>query len=348
MAPRRAIRKAPSSKSRASGTKPSKFKPYPPPKKGVQRMIRKRPAGKKNTDWVKTPYVQKKLTADTYRRDREHWKRSVPQLLVADDTGIIRILIEDGFIPNMEGKTCPMCNKGVLGKLQLRASGLPRHRCNRKYCNRFVTPQHLHPLFTATRGPEGPEGHSLQVQSVALLMLLSNEPLSTVHILTQINHKALERMWRSLVFLRKNFVENKEKEIHFGKRGCWQDIVRLMRLRAIRKVDWKPLADRLLKDRQVILHTDSARSYKAKVRGVLHDSVVHQKKRMKVGGKFVWRSPKFVKLVTHKLPCGKKQRVKAGTQIIDRTSKFIKDRLRLNQFAKVGSSLLRAQIRSAQ
>ena len=46
---------------------------------------------------------------------------------------------------------------------------------------------------------------------------------------------------------------------------------------AIRKVDWKPLADRLQKDRQVILHTDSARSYKAKVRGVLHDSVVHQK-----------------------------------------------------------------------
>ena len=98
----------------------------------------------------------------------------------------------------------------------------------------------------------------------------------------------------------------------------------------------------------MILHTDSARSYKAKVRGVLHDSVVHQKKRVKVRGKFVWKSPNFVKLVTHKLPCGKKLRVKAGTQIIDRTWRFIKDRLRLNQFTKVGSSLLRAQIRSAQ
>ena len=98
----------------------------------------------------------------------------------------------------------------------------------------------------------------------------------------------------------------------------------------------------------MILHTDSARSYKAKVRGVLHDSVVHQKKRVKVRGKFVWKSPNFVKLVTHKLPCGKKLRVKAGTQIIDRTWRFIKDRLRLNQFTKVGGSLLRAQIRSAQ
>lgn len=117
---------------------------------------------------------------------------------------------------------------------------------------------------------------------------------------------------------------------------------------AIRKVDWQPIANRWLKGRNIILHTDSARSYKAKVPGVLHDSVVHQKKRVKVRGKFVWKSPNFVKLTTHKLPCGKKLRVKAGTQIIDRTWRFIKDRLRLNQFTKVGSSLLYAQIRSAQ
>ena len=43
-----------------------------------------------------------------------------------------------------------------------------------------------------------------------------------------------------------------------------------------------------------------------------------------------------------------KNRVKAGTQIVDRAWKFIKKRLRLNQFTKVGSSLLRAHIRSAQ
>ena len=84
-----------------------------------------------------------------------------------------------------------------------------------------------------------------------------------------------------------------------------------------------------------------------KVPGVLHDSVVHQKKRVKVKGKCVWPTPILVKLTTHKLPW-KKNRVKAGTQIIDRAWKFIKKRLRLNQFTKVGSSLLRAHIRSAQ
>lgn len=145
----------------------------------------------------------------------------MPELLAADDMGIIWLLIQDGLLPKMEGKTCTVCNKGVLGKVQLRESGLPRHRCNRTQCQRFVIPHHLHPLFTATRGAQG---HSLQVQSVALLLMVSNVSLSTIHILTKINHKALDFMWKSLAFLRKHFVEAKEKEIQFGKGGRWQDI----------------------------------------------------------------------------------------------------------------------------
>jgi hypothetical protein len=73
-------------------------------------------------------------------------------------------------------------------------------------------------------------------------------------------------------------------------------------------VDWKPIAKKWLKDRKVILHADSAGSYKAKVPGVLHDIVVHQKKRVKVKGKYVWQSPICVKFTTHELPCGKKLR----------------------------------------
>ena len=273
------------------------------------------------------------------RREQTEWERSVPELLAADDMGITWLLIQDGLLPKMEG---------VLGKVQLRDSGLPRHRCfNRTQFQCFVIPHHLHPLFTATRGAQG---HSLQVQSVALLLMVSNVSLSTIHILTKINHKALDFMWKSVAFLRKHFVEAKEKEIQFGKagrrqdieadeatfdkmmtgslahweqwagivtRGCPESLV-LMRLKpppttcrapgpdAIRKIDWKPIAGKWLKDRNVILHTDSAGSYKAKVPGVLHDSVAHQKKRVKVKGKYVWQPPIFVKLTTHKLPCGKK------------------------------------------
>ena len=55
---------------------------------------------------------------------------------------------------------------------------------------------------------------------------------------------------------------------------------------AMRKVDWKPLANKWLKDRSVILHSDSARSYRMKISGVVHDAVTHKKRRVKRDGKF--------------------------------------------------------------
>ena len=111
---------------------------------------------------------------------------------------------------------------------------------------------------------------------------------------------------------------------------------------AVRKVEWKPLAAKWLKDRQVILHTDSAKSYASKISGVLHDRVVHKKKRVKVNGKFKWVAPTYVKIQKHKIPGTKKTlRVKSGTQIVDRCWRYLKERLNINQHAKVGSRLLR-------
>ena len=81
---------------------------------------------------------------------------------------------------------------------------------------------------------------------------------------------------------------------------------------------------------------------------MLHDAVIHQKKRVKRAGKWVWKKPTFVKVSSHKLPDGRTIKTKAGTQIIDRAWRFIKERLRRNQRAKAGSSLLALQIRSAQ
>ena len=37
--------------------------------------------------------------------------------------------------------------------------------------------------------------------------------------------------------------------------------------RLIRKVDWKPLGSKHLQDRKVVLHSDSAKSYKLKLSG---------------------------------------------------------------------------------
>ena len=55
-------------------------------------------------------------------------------------------------------------------------------------------------------------------------------------------------------------------------------------------------------NKEVILHSDAAKSYKCHVSGVLHDNVVHSNKRVKVSGKWRWQTPDYVKVVTHKIP----------------------------------------------
>ena len=95
------------------------------------------------------------------------------------------------------------------------------------------------------------------------------------------------------------------------------------------------------------MHTDSARSYRLKVNGVIHDRVVHKKTKAEVRGKTVWLKPKYVELKTHRLPSGKTLKVKTGTQFIDRAWRFIKDRLGMIA-AKPNSRLLMTKIRAAQ
>ena len=40
-----------------------------------------------------------------------------------------------------------------------------------------------------------------------------------------------------------------------------------------------------------MLHTDGARAYKLRVPGMLHDHVVHMKKRVRVGSAWIWKKP---------------------------------------------------------
>eukprot|EP00438_Fugacium_kawagutii_P017962 Skav200462 [mRNA] locus=scaffold5059:65825:76052:- [translate_table: standard] len=117
---------------------------------------------------------------------------------------------------------------------------------------------------------------------------------------------------------------------------------------AIHKMDWAPIAEKHLVDRKVVLHTDSAKSYKAKTRGVLHDCGVHCKKKQVRKGKVKCSAPQYVWVVTHKLPGSKTLKVKAGTQHIDRAWRFIKERIRRNQKIKAGTKAIRARIRGAQ
>eukprot|EP00959_Pyramimonas_sp_CCMP1952_P036121 755621-Pyramimonas_sp.AAC.1 len=65
---------------------------------------------------------------------------------------------------------------------------------------------------------------------------------------------------------------------------------------AITKSDWKPFLLSRLQHQKVIFHSDGAGSYKIWADGVLHDWVVHARKRKSICGKRVWLKPTFTKL----------------------------------------------------
>ena len=366
-------------------------------------MIAKRPAGKKQAEWNKIPYQRHSEGPSHVRKEQVKWQRSLDELLTATPQGIIRILQEDKMLPDWTGAVCPHCNTGRLSSLMTRpGSDHLVYRCNRKHCQHYISPVELRPIFTKTMGSEG---HSLQKQAAALLLRLVNVPLADIHILTHMNHKAVEHMNKNLLLLRKGHVQESEKSICFGGNPkSWKDVevdeatfdkktlqeyeitkddaaagknvqweqlggliqrgsphtLVLTKLNpaitvprapgpgAMRKIDWKPIANKWLKNRSVVLHSDSARSYRMKIPGVVHDAVTHKKKRVKRGGKFVWVQPTYVKVSSHKLPNGRRIKTKAGTQIVDRAWRFIKERLRRNNAVRAGSTMLTAQIRSAQ
>ena len=167
-------------------------------------MILKTTAGIKTAPWSKAPYHRVNEGGGFLRRDPTKSRRAIQQLLKATDTPILDMLMKDKFLPNWKGCVCPLCNKGISGPLSTRSQRETKaYRCNKKNCHKFVYPLHLRPIFTLVRGPEG---HSLQVQAAALLLRLAGVSLSTIHLRTNINHKAVERMNHNLNLVRSGHV----------------------------------------------------------------------------------------------------------------------------------------------
>ncbi|CAE7361836.1 CCR3, partial [Symbiodinium necroappetens] len=256
-------------------------------------------------------------------------------------------------------------HEGYAGGRGVRHTGqkYPKYGCNRWRCQVYISP----------------------VQACVLLMKVQDISTPAICQTMNANHKLVEDMGTRLMYAREEYVNFYQKKIILGSHRAtdtciryWTDVEgdeasfvktdvsgnssKANPDQAIQweqwlglvqpGVEWLPIARKYLKGKRVILHTDAARSYTTKVEGVLHDNVVHAKKRILVKGKMCWVRPNYVKAVTHKLPgkSGKSEtvQVKAGTQVIDRAWRFLKDRLSLNQHAKAGPKQLRAQIRAAQ
>ena len=202
---------------------PSKFNPFPSPKKGKGRSVLKRPSTMKTKAWKNIPYVRDPNVVKKQKMDRFKWKRSLPDLLQASDAKIVHLLRqEDGLLFKWEGKTCPRCGKGCMSKLLAQpTTHLLKHRCNHRGCQAYLNPQHLHPLFLDARGSAAT---SLQHQAALRMLILNNVKYATIYRLLHVNHKAIEDMKRRLLGLRKPWVEEKEKEIVLGHAKTWVDI----------------------------------------------------------------------------------------------------------------------------
>ena len=179
------------------------FNFFPDPKRGKGRSVLKRPARAKTTQWKKVPYVRSKEAVQQQRMDRTSWKRKLADLLQATDVQLVRLLREDQLLQDWTGKTCPRCGKGRLSKAQLLlGASMPRHRCNRKGCQAYINPHHLHPIF---KDATGASATPLQTQSALLFLLLNRIPHPAIHRILHINHKAIEDMENRLSHLRKRW-----------------------------------------------------------------------------------------------------------------------------------------------
>ena len=193
------------------------------PKKGKARQVMKKPAMVKTKPWQDVPYTPKNALVGPrgLRTDQTKWKCTLSDLLKADNEGIVKLLVRDKLLIDMTGVTCPRCGKGTLSKLTKCQGDRWKHKCSSRNCRVWLNPHHLHPLFVDGWGNSA---KALQTQSTLLLLLLHRIPQSKIHMLMDINHKAVEEMHRKLCLLRQEYVESKQKNILFGNGTTWTDI----------------------------------------------------------------------------------------------------------------------------
>eukprot|EP00439_Symbiodinium_sp_Y106_P015832 s5283_g2.t1 len=184
---------------------------FPCSKKGKTRLLlktnlTKKPVGKSSQTrlWQKVPYV--------LRMDRMKWKRNLKDLLNADEDRMVDILTEDGFLPDWSKMKCPFCNNSAVSSLQKR-DGADEDRMVD-----ILTEDGFLPDWSKMKCP------FCNNSAVSSLQKRDGLP-PRIHVLLDMNHKAVERMEKSLAFARKAYVESHQKAMSLGfARGKWMEV----------------------------------------------------------------------------------------------------------------------------
>lgn len=232
--------------------------------------------------------------------DRCKWKRSLTQILTAAPSSLVAMLREDGLLHSWEGSTCPHCGKGTVGKLAATSGSVHHrcsakqchkfvnpHHDHPLFCQSLgssSTPLGIQAallLLLLNRVPH-PTSHRLLHVNHKAIEDMSKRLGQLREAWVVETEKKIQfgtgQTWADVEADEGTFDKKLvDGELHWEQwcgiiqRGKPQTLV-LHRLRplaskprapgpgAIRKVEWKPLAVKWLQNREVILHTDSAKS----------------------------------------------------------------------------------------
>lgn len=196
------------------------------PKRGKVRSLIKKPSGKTKPmkNYHPVPYVRHGEGTNKNRTERQRWGHSISNFMNMRNKTLIRILTKEGILPDWTGKDCPHCGLGKLGKLIRHTSrDALAYRCGAKKCHKFVQAHDFHPIFF---GGSGNSHTPLNVQVCALYSAVAGASAVTTHLILDVDHKPIERIFTNLELARTRFVEHKEKSITFGAPSgtIWKDV----------------------------------------------------------------------------------------------------------------------------
>ena len=194
--------------------KAMKKKPVFPDSKRGKRRVQRRPAA--NKKYTPVAYVRHGVPATKNRGHRARWGRSIQEWMLSPSK-LLQKLLKDKILSSWKGKHCPRCGKGVMGPLKFfKDKKLWAHRCNHRYCHKLLQPHDFHLLHVISKSST-----PLSKQVAALYCAVAGVSCQSAHLVPDMDHKAVERIYANLDVARADYVTKQERNITYG--GAWQD-----------------------------------------------------------------------------------------------------------------------------
>ena len=145
---------------------------------------------------------------------RARWGRSILTWESLTGQRLYKQLHKDKILADWEGRTCPRCGNGAMGPMKYyKDKKLWAYRCKKRACHKQLQPHDYHPIFFMSAGNSSTP---LQKQVAVLFCAVVGVSSNAAHLLLDMDHKPVERIYHNLEVARSQYVTQKEKDIVFG------------------------------------------------------------------------------------------------------------------------------------